>query len=200
MRFASKLRSLLLIVPVICLAGSRQTKPLPLGQQIVEAARAQIKQTTLYDPSYVSIAYPQGDVELKRGVCSDVVIRALRSVGTDLQVLIHEDMRKSFSEYPKLWGLRKPDSNIDHRRVSNMARFFERAGKKLPLGKTAKDFSPGDIVVTRLPGGLIHVMIVSDRRSFWGVPLVIHNIGNGVQEENALFSFSNEGQYRWTQP
>jgi uncharacterized protein YijF (DUF1287 family) len=109
-------------------------------------------------------------------------------------------MRKNFALYPKLWGLKRPDTNIDHRRVPNMARFLERAGKKLPLGSRSRDFLPGDIVVTRLPGGLIHVMLVSDRFSPLGVPLVIHNIGNGVQEENALFSFANEGQYRWENP
>jgi uncharacterized protein len=199
MRLA-KILGLLLMVPGVSCSQTPKAKLTPPVRKIVEAARSQIKVTTLYDPSYVSISYPKGDVELKRGVCSDVVIRALRAVGVDLQVLIHEDMRKNFSLYPNLWGLKKPDSNIDHRRVPNMAQFFERAGKKLRLGSRPGDFLPGDIVVTRLPGGLIHVMLVSDRLSVWGVPLVIHNIGNGVQEENALFSFANEGQYRWVDP
>jgi len=164
----------------------------------VAAARAQIGVTVAYDPAYIRLPYPNGDVPVDRGVCSDVVVRALRAVGVDLQRLVHEDMTAAFSAYPSLWGLRKPDSNIDHRRVPNLERFFARQGKSLPVSKHAADYRPGDIVSWRLPNGLTHIGVVSDRRTVLaGRPLVIHNIGLGAREEDVLFAWPQRGHYRW---
>jgi uncharacterized protein len=176
-------------------AQTPERKPTALG--LVEAARSQIGKTTLYDPAYASLAYPMGDVPIERGVCCDVVIRALRTQGVDLQARVHEDMKQNFSVYPKLWGLKRTDRNIDHRRVPNLATYFTRQGKKVAQAKVAADFFPGDFVVCRLSNGLIHIMLVSDRKSSAGVPLIIHNIGSGVREEDRLFEFKIEGLYRW---
>ena len=167
----------------------------PLG--LVAAARSQIGKTVVYDPAYASLPYPKGDVPLERGVCCDVVIRALRTAGVDLQQVVHEDMKANFSVYPKIWKLTKTDPNIDHRRVPNLAKFFERKGRSLPVTQVGKDYAPGDFVVCRLSNGLIHIMLVSDRVSEAGTPLVIHNIGQGAQEEDRLFEFKIEGHYRW---
>ncbi len=164
---------------------------------IVAAARDQIGKTTIYDSSYVRLKYPGGDVAIERGVCTDVVIRALRdSVDMDLQKLVHEDMTSAFSEYPKIWGLKKPDWNIDHRRVPNLRRYFQRKGYSLPAAGTKADYLPGDIVTCTVPPNRPHIMIVSDRKSEYGVPLVIHNIGRGTRQENRLDSFPITGHYR----
>lgn len=170
------------------------------GLDLAQAARRQIGVTTVYDAAYASLAYPNGDVPLERGVCCDVITRALRDCGADLQQLIHEDMAKHFSAYPRLWGLKKPDKNIDHRRVPNMAKYFERQNKKLPLTQEAADYQAGDFVVCRLDNGLIHIMLVSDKTTADGTPLIIHNIGQGAQEEARLFDFKVEGHYRWFMP
>jgi uncharacterized protein YijF (DUF1287 family) len=173
-----------------------------LGAPPVEfllAARAQIGVTVLYDAAYTNLDYPGGDVSIDRGVCTDVVVRAMRKTGLDLQKAVHEDMKRSFSAYPKHWGLRAPDRNIDHRRVPNLARFFERQGKKLPVTKTSTDYLPGDIVTCTVPPHLPHIMIVSDRFSEGDParPLIIHNIGQGAREEDRLFEFELTGHYRW---
>ena len=173
-----------------------------LGAAPVEfllAARAQIGVTVLYDAAYTNLDYPGGDVSMDRGVCTDVVVRAMRKTGLDLQKAVHEDMKRSFSAYPKLWGLRAPDRNIDHRRVPNLARFLERQGKKLPVTKTSADYLPGDIVTCTVPPHLPHIMIVSDRFSEEDParPLIIHNIGQGAREEDRLFEFELTGHYRW---
>jgi uncharacterized protein len=166
--------------------------------KVAVAARSQIGITTAYDPAYSRIAYPMGDVPQTRGVCSDVVIRAYRKAGIDLQQLVHEDMQKHFSAYPKIWGLKKADPNIDHRRVPNLEVFFKRQGKSLTDLQTADSFRSGDIVSWRLNNGLAHVGIVSDKTSLFGSrPLVIHNIGQGTQEEDVLFSWRIVGHYRW---
>ena len=167
----------------------------PLG--LVAAARSQIGKTVVYDPAYLSLSYPKGDVPLERGVCCDVVIRAMRAAGVDLQQVVHEDMKANFSVYPKIWKLTRTDTNIDHRRVPNLAKFFERKGKSLPVTQVGKDYAAGDFVVCRLSNGLIHIMLVSDRCSEAGTPLVIHNIGQGAQEEDRLFEFKIEGHFRW---
>ncbi|MDX6765918.1 MAG: DUF1287 domain-containing protein [Candidatus Methylacidiphilales bacterium] len=165
----------------------------------IEAARAQIGVTVSYDPAYVALEYPGGDVPRDRGVCTDVIIRALRDCGgPDLQQAVHEDMRTHFGDYPQIWGLRKPDKNIDHRRVPNLQTWFRRRGSALPVTSSAGDYRPGDIVTSRLPGNLPHIMIVSDRRTTTGVPFVIHNIGRGSQEEDRLFAFPLTGHYRLT--
>ncbi len=164
------------------------------GAQLVVAARKQVGVTTGYDPRYVGIGYPGGDVPIATGVCSDVVVRALRGLGIDLQVRIHQDMKANFSKYPKKWGLKKPDTNIDHRRVPNIATYFTRRGYSLPVTLQASDYLPGDVVAMKIP--VDHIGIVSDRKTADGVPLVIHNVGNGAQEEDVLFAWRIVGHYR----
>jgi len=164
---------------------------------IVAAARNQIGKTLSYDPSYTTLSYPNGDVPIEKGVCTDVVIRALRSaLRMDLQRLVHEDMKVAFDKYPQQWGLKSPDSNIDHRRVPNLRRFFERQGWSLPVTQKNEDYLPGDLVTCTVAGKLPHIMVVSGRKSIDGMPLVIHNIGRGVQEEPRLFEFPLTGHYR----
>ena len=164
---------------------------------IVTAARNQIGKTITYDPSYVALAYPGGDVPIDRGVCTDVVVRALRdSLDMDLQKLVHEDMSSAFSKYPTIWGLKKPDSNIDHRRVPNLECYFKRKGYSLSVSEKKEDYHPGDLVTCTVPSNRPHIMIVSDKKSSDGIPLAIHNIGAGTREENRLFSFPITGHYR----
>jgi len=170
------------------------------GGKIVEAARKQIGVTTAYVPDYVKLDFPNGDVPRDGGVCTDVVIRALRDgLSQDLQKLVNDDMRANFSVYPKDWGLSKPDKNIDHRRVPNLRTFFKRRGLQQPLPKAGDitTFQPGDIVTCTVAKKLPHVMIVSDHKTPDGRPLVIHNIGGGAQEEDALATFPLTGHYRW---
>lgn len=170
------------------------------GGKLVAAARKQIGVTVSYDPAYVVLDYPNGDVPKDRGVCTDVLIRAAREgLSADLQKLLHDDMRGHFSAYPKQWGLSRPDRNIDHRRVPNLRAYFKRRGFELnmPDAGEVPDFQPGDIVTCTVPPNLPHVMIVSDRKTADGRPLVIHNIGGGAREEDALRSFPLTGHYRW---
>lgn len=159
-------------------------------------ARRQIGVTVRYDPAYEQLSYPGGDVPMDRGVCTDVVIRALRCLGLDLQKAVHEDMAAHFSAYPKLWGLKRPDKNIDHRRVPNLRTFFTRKGWSLPVTHNPADYRPGDLVTCLVGGNLPHIFIVSDARTRDGEPLIIHNIGAGTQEEEGLFEFELTGHYR----
>ena len=172
--------------------------PLAAGASpLVEAARKQIGVTVTYDPTYVALAYPGGDVPPERGVCTDVIIRAFRSaLGVDLQKELHEDITKHFSQYPQKWGLKTPDKNIDHRRVPNLQTFFKRKGYALNHKQPITSFLPGDIVTCIVPPHLPHIMIVSDKRTDDGIPLVIHNIGSGVKEEDRLRDFPITGLYR----
>ncbi|MDR2872535.1 MAG: DUF1287 domain-containing protein [Xanthomonadaceae bacterium] len=171
-----------------------QRPPVPVW---VAAARTQIGVTNSYDPAYVVLSYPGGDVAEDRGVCTDVVVRALRAQGLDLQRTIHEDMRANFRGYPQLWGLKQPDRNIDHRRVPNQMHWFERQGWKQPVTNDPNGYAAGDIVAWKLSGsGLLHVGIVSDRKTRNGTPLIIHNIGAGTQEEDLLFRHTIIGHYR----
>jgi uncharacterized protein YijF (DUF1287 family) len=169
------------------------------AEDLVVAARAQLGVTVRYDPSYQRLAYPGGDVPLDRGVCTDVVIRAYRRIGIDLQEKVHKDMRLAWREYPhpEKWGLKSTDTNIDHRRVPNLDTFFRRHGTSLPLTGGPAEFHPGDIVVWMLPVGLPHIGIVSDRMSPAGRPLVIHNIASGVKMDDVLFAFTITGHYRY---
>ncbi|HFU8552032.1 DUF1287 domain-containing protein [Escherichia coli] len=153
--------------------------------------------TLFYDPAYMQLTYPGGDVPQERGVCSDVVIRALRSQKVDLQKLVHEDMAKNFADYPQKWKLKRPDSNIDHRRVPNLETWFTRHDKTRPISKNPSDYQAGDIVSWRLDNGLAHIGVVSDGFARDGTPLVIHNIGAGAQEEDVLFSWRMVGHYRY---
>ena len=177
--------------------GALQAEPTKQAKALVEAARSQVGVTTTYDPAYVSLKYPGGDVPEERGVCTDVVIRALRATGYDLQKLVHEDMKANFSKYPDRWGLKRPDKNIDHRRVPNLQTYFKRRGMSLAVSKDKKDYQPGDLVTCTVAGRLPHIMIVSDKKARDGTPLIIHNIGSGAKEENRLFEFPLTGHYRW---
>ena len=165
---------------------------------LVRAARAQVGVTLFYSPSYTRIGFPNGDVPRDRGVCTDVVIRAYRDAfGYDLQKAVHQDMAAHFEQYPKSWGLKRPDSNIDHRRVPNLQVFFTRNETSLPVNRSVEHFKPGDLVTVMIPGNLPHIMLVSDRLAADGkTPLVIHNVGAGAREENALFDHPITGHYR----
>ncbi|WP_439618043.1 DUF1287 domain-containing protein [Shinella sp.] len=169
------------------------------ADRLVAAARKQVGVTLTYDAAYSRLDYPGGDVPRERGVCTDVLVRAYRDgLGIDLQVLVHEDMRRAFSAYPALWGLKKTDRNIDHRRVPNLQAFFKRAGAALPVSKNGADYLPGDIVSQMLPGNLPHIGIVADDRSSDGAwPLVVHNIGAGARLEDVLFAYKITGHYRY---
>jgi uncharacterized protein YijF (DUF1287 family) len=165
-------------------------------EALVTAARQQVGVTLGYDPTYRRLSYPNGDVPLASGVCTDVLIRALRQQGLDLQQAVHKDMRAHFHLYPKHWGLTRPDANIDHRRVPNLMTWFKRQGWALVPGQDAQRYRPGDIVTWDLGRGLTHIGIISDRRAGAGIPLVLHNIGRGTQEEDILFRFKITGHYR----
>lgn len=165
---------------------------------LVKAAISQVGVTRTYDPAYVQLDYPGGDIALDRGVCSDVVIRAMRALGVDLQVKVHEDMSTHFSAYPKRWGLKHPDSNIDHRRVPNLETWLSRNGKRIPSTANPVDYRPGDFVSWRLDEGQPHIGIVADLHSADGLrPLIIHNIGAGTRIEDVLFAWTISGHYRW---
>lgn len=153
-----------------------------------------------YDPAYVKLAYPGGDVPADTGVCTDEVIRAYRSLGLDLQKLVHEDMKANFPLYPKNWGLRAPDRNIDHRRVPNLQTFFKRHGKSLPVTENAADYQPGDLVTSLVSGKLPHIGIVVPNPHGDSRPWVVHNIGRGPHMEDVLFAFPITGHYRYTGP
>lgn len=156
------------------------------------------EQRVTYDPSYFSIPYPNGDVPANKGVCTDVVIRAYRMMGIDLQKEVHEDMKAHFSLYPTIWGLKKTDSNIDHRRVPNLMVFFKRKGKVLPITKLASDYHPGDIVCWNLYGATTHIGIVVDRKSADGKRYkIVHNIGGGQVCEDMLFDYTIIGHYTY---
>ena len=171
------------------------------ASKLISAAIAQSAFTKSYDSGYTAIAYPGGDVAKETGVCTDVVIRAYRALGFDLQRLVHEDMKKNFGVYPKFWGLKKPDTNIDHRRVPNLQVFLSRHGQKLSVSDKPDDYKPGDIVtwdLTYPKRPLPHIGIVTDKRSVDGErPLMVHNIGRGVQVEDMLFSYHITGHYRY---
>lgn len=177
----------------------RPVVPRPLSQPasaLVAAARRQIGVTVRYDPVYVRLPYPGGDVAADRGVCTDVVIRAFRTQGLDLQQRVHEDMRAHFGTYPKQWGLRAPDANIDHRRVPNLQRWFERQRWNRDISDRADSYQPGDLVTWDLGNNVPHIGIVSERHSVFGPPLIIHNIGSGAREDNILFDYRITGHYR----
>jgi uncharacterized protein YijF (DUF1287 family) len=166
--------------------------------QLADSAILLTKAKVIYDPSYFKIDYPNGDVPSDRGVCTDVVIRAYRKLGIDLQKEVHLDMKNNFNLYPKNWGLKTPDKNIDHRRVPNLITFFSRHGETLKISKEPKDFSPGDIICWNLGRGLTHIGIVSRKKSIDGQRfLIIHNIGAGQVLEDCLFSYKIIGHFRF---
>lgn len=165
-------------------------------QRLLEGAHEQAGVTLRYDGSYRPISFPGGDVPLERGVCADVIVRAYRRAGVDLQELVHWDMQRAFEEYPRQWGLSRPDPNIDHRRVANLVTFFRRHGEVLPVSSRQEAYEPGDLVTWRLPSGRPHIGLVSDR-SRGGRPLVIHNLRSGVKVEDVLFAYPVTGHYRY---
>jgi uncharacterized protein len=165
---------------------------------LISAARKQIGVTITYDPAYSRLAFPGGDVPRNKGVCTDVVIRAFRDAfGLDLQALVNADMKRAFSAYPKRWGLKSTDRNIDHRRVPNLETFLTRQGARLSIASDVSSWRPGDVMTCLVSGNLPHIGIVSDRKTLTGRPLVIHNIGRGTQEEDILFAFKLMGHFRW---
>ncbi|MGB0134161.1 DUF1287 domain-containing protein [Dokdonella sp.] len=178
-------------------AGAIAQSPTDVGEMLA-AAHSQVGVTVSYAPAYRRLSYPGGDVPMDRGVCTDVLVRALRAVDVDLQVEVHRDMRANFDAYPDHWGLKRPDPNIDHRRVPNLERFFMRMGKSLPLGTDAADFQPGDFVSWRLDGGQPHIGMVSGSLGANGRrPMIIHIIGNSVQVEDVLFDWKMTGHFRY---
>lgn len=187
------------IALLIC-SSSAQTinEPEGFSQKLVEAAIQRTKHLVRYDGRYRRISYPGGDVPPHIGVCTDVVIRSYRRLGIDLQKDVHEDMRQNFNQYPKTWGLSRPDKNIDHRRVPNLQTFFSRKGISLPRSNDPKDYRAGDLVTWMLPGNLPHIGIIIGKRSpIDSVPAVVHNIGLGPQIENMLFRYPITGHYRY---
>lgn len=150
-----------------------------------------------YDAAYFSMSYPNGDVPKNKGVCTDVIIRAYRKMGIDLQQVVHEDMKKNFSKYPKTWGLRNTDTNIDHRRVPNLQVFFSRFGEVKPITEKATDYKPGDIVTWNLSGNLTHIGIVVNKKTSSQTPLIVHNVGHGQVMEDFLFKHEITGHYRY---
>lgn len=168
-------------------------------KKLLESAVEQTGVTKGYDPNYVVIAYPNGDVPVETGVCTDVVIRGFRKAGVDLQKQVHEDMKSNFAVYPKKWGLKSPDTNIDHRRVPNLQTFFTRRGKSLPVTDKAENYKPGDVVSWDLDGrGMTHIGLVSNvRNESTGRYSIIHNIGSGTKAEDVLFDWKITGHYRY---
>lgn len=167
-------------------------------QRLSDAAIVLTKDHVVYDPAYFSIPYPNGDVPAGKGVCTDVIIRAYRKMGVDLQRLVHEDMKAHFALYPKKWGLKKTDTNIDHRRVPNLMVFFSRFGKVKPLSNQPSDYVPGDIVCWDLGGGITHIGLVVNKRSADGKRFcIVHNIGGGQVLEDGLFSWKIIGHYSY---
>jgi len=168
------------------------------NEALVGAAQERLKVSIRYDGSYRRLDYPNGDVPSNIGVCTDVIIRSYRAAfGFDFQKAVHEDMKANFSAYPKNWGLKRADKNIDHRRVPNLETYLERQGASFRKSRDKADFKPGDLVSWRLGGSLPHIGIVSDRKARDGTPLIIHNIGAGPQEDNILFEYQMKGHYRF---
>jgi hypothetical protein len=171
------------------------------AERLSAAAMVRLSYRVVYDPAYLRIPYPMGDVPASQGVCTDEVVRAYRTLGIDLQQLVHEDMKANFALYPKRWGLPRPDTNIDHRRVPNLQVFFTRKGAKLRVTDKGEDYGTGDIVTWMLPGNLPHIGIATERRSADGKrPLIVHNIGRGPQLEDMLFSYPITGRYQFPKP
>ncbi|TQV73008.1 DUF1287 domain-containing protein [Aliikangiella marina] len=168
------------------------------SQRLVDAAHKRLQSNVTYSGAYYAIEYPNGDVPANIGVCTDVVIRSFRELGVDLQQLVHEDMSAHFSKYPNLWGLKRPDPNIDHRRVPNLQVFFERNGTVRNISNDPRDYQPGDIVTWMLPGNLPHIGIVSNKKSPDGARyLIVHNIGAGPKLEDFLFDARITGHYQF---
>ena len=179
----------------INLAFSQQLlDPLKISDSAIELTNKMVT----YDGAYYSIPYPNGDVPDGIGVCTDVVIRTYRAVGLDLQKEVHEDMKANFKLYPQLWNLKRPDKNIDHRRVPNLMKYFKRQGAEISITDNGKDYLPGDVVSWDLGGGLTHIGVVVDKKSNDNKRfMIVHNIGGGQVLEDCLFNFTINGHYRF---
>jgi len=198
-RFSNHIIPILIcLAPAFAPAYSQVSSPLAFSTRLSQAALQITRDRVLYDPTYFTIAYPDGDVPADKGVCTDVIIRTYRKLGIDLQKIVHDDMKAHFEKYPKLWGLKKTDTNIDHRRVPNLMTFFSRFGTVKPISNNPKDYAPGDIVAWDLGNGLTHIGIISDQKSNAGNQyLVVHNIGRGQELSDCLFSFKIIGHYSY---
>ena len=211
--------TLFLLLPALCFGGACAPRPAPFPdartpvasvpvpapvsalsptlRKVLASADTQTRTTHLYDPAYRSIAYPNGDVPKERGVCADVIVRAFRAGGIDLQKTVHEDMTSHFAAYSRLWGLRRPDPNIDHRRVANLMTYFQRQHRAVPISAKPDDYRPGDVVAWELPGGRLHIGLVSGHLVLGtNRSLMIHNVGAGTSQEDVLFAWKIIGHYR----
>lgn len=205
-RLKKSMYGALLVASALLIAGCQRTRTTqrktiiasPVIRQIVDDALEQTTYTKNYDPSYVKLDYPNGDVAFDRGVCSDVIVRAFRKGGLDLQKAVHEDMEGNFAAYPHVWNLTKPDSNIDHRRVQNLVTYFTRQDKARPITTNPKDYQPGDVMVWDTGGNHPHIGIVSNVLSDTSERFyIVHNIGAGAKLEDALFSWKIIGHYHY---
>ena len=189
---------LLFALSVLVLMGQSLFSQKPCQSALSDAAIALTREHVVYDPTYFSMPYPNGDVPAGKGVCTDVVIRAYRALGVDLQKEVHEDMVSHFDLYPNSWGLQRTDKNIDHRRVPNLMTFFSRKGEVVAMTQNPADYLPGDIVCWDLGGGVTHIGLVVNRKSADGTrPLIVHNIGGGQVLADCLFEFKIIGHYRY---
>ena len=176
----------------------RPTPEKTFFEKLSDAALSIRNDRVEYDPAYFSIGYPNGDVPKNKGVCTDVVIRSYRKVGIDLQAEVHRDMARNFEKYPKIWGLKRPDPNIDHRRVPNLQVFFKRFGVSYQVTEIAADYKPGDLVTWMIGGKMPHIGIVTSKKSRDGKRnLIVHNVGAGQVLEDCLFSYPITGHYRY---
>lgn len=203
------LQIIITILAVNCMAKEEVKPPNALHsielrktfeEKLSAAAISIINPMIVYDPSYIRIKYPNGDVSPTKGVCTDVIIRTYRKLGIDLQKEVHEDMKANFSKYPNLkkWGMRGTDTNIDHRRVPNLNTFFERKGQKLPVSTNASDYNTGDIISWMINGKLPHIGIVTNKKSADGkINLIVHNVGGGQVLANCLFDYEIVGHYKY---
>ena len=183
---------------ILILSSFRITAQTDFHSRLSDAAIELTYQSVKYDPSYFSISYPNGDIPANLGVCTDVIIRAYRKLGIDLQKEVHEDMKENFRLYPNNWGMKKPDSNIDHRRVPNLMVFFSRHGEVLNISNKPEDYKPGDIVCWNLRGGITHIGFVVNKKSRNGKRyLIVHNIGAGQVIEDCLFEYKIIGHYKY---
>ena len=181
---------------IACIGLSHAQTP-SFAERLVQAAMERTKLTVRYEPAYVRLDYPNGDVPADTGVCTDEIVRSYRALGFYLQKLVHEDMKRAFAAYPKIWGLKSTDKNIDHRRVPNLQTFFKRRGASLPVTQNAADYKPGDLITCTVPPHLPHIAIVVPAPDGGTTPWIVHNIGQGPKCENRLFEFPLTGHYRF---
>jgi len=187
---------ILVFLSLVLVVTSHAQAP-SFAERLVKAAMERTTHTVRYEPAYVRLDYPNGDVPADTGVCTDEVIRSYRALGFDLQKLVHEDMKRAFSAYPKIWSLKSTDKNIDHRRVPNLQTFFKRRGASLPVTRNAADYLPGDLITCTVPPHLPHIAIVVPAPDGGDTPWIVHNIGRGPKCENRLFEFPLTGHYRF---